>query len=216
MFTAHPGRIYISFIIITLAVLFDSCKSTEKESDLVAITELAMELGDEISARGQQALSSRLMAAIDSVGVGHALQFCNVHAYPILDSVQRETGASVKRVSERWRNANDAPDSLEQSILNDFSGLLANGDMPEARVVMADDAHVLYARPIMLGVPLCLNCHGIPGEDITAENALLIGELYPNDRATGHKKGDMRGMWSIRLEKARLQQMLEEREATLD
>lgn len=214
MYTAHTGKICISFIIITLAVFFDSCKSTEKETDIQAITELAMEMGDEISARGQQVLSSRLLAAIDSGGVGHALQFCNLHAYPILDSVQRETGASIKRVSDRWRNPNDAPDSLEQSILNDFSGLLAEGGVPDARVVMADDAHMLYARPIMLGAPLCLSCHGVPGEDIAAEHALLIGALYPNDRAIGHKIGDLRGMWSIRLEKTRLQQMLDERETT--
>lgn len=199
---------------MALAVAFFSCKSTEKETDTEAIAELAMELGDEISARGQQELSSRLLAAIDSGGVGHALQFCNVHAFPIIDTVQRETGASIKRVSDRWRNPNDAPDSLEQSILKDFSNLLAEGGAPEARVVEADDAHLLYARPIVLGAVLCLNCHGIPGEDIAAEHALLISELYPNDRATGHKMGDLRGMWSIRLEKDRLQLMLDEREAT--
>jgi hypothetical protein len=46
---------------------------------------------------------------------------------------------------------------------------------------------------------MCLNCHGQPGTDISAETQKALAELYPNDLAIGHKIGDLRGMWSIRI-----------------
>jgi hypothetical protein len=44
----------------------------------------------------------------------------------------------------------------------------------------------------------CLQCHG-PGENISAEVAAILAERYPDDGATGHEKGDLRGLVSVTI-----------------
>jgi cytochrome c len=64
-----------------------------------------------------------------------------------------------------------------------------------------DSAHLLYTKPIVINNALCLNCHGEVGAAVTEETYALIREKYPNDNATGHQMGDLRGMWSITFSK---------------
>ena len=59
----------------------------------------------------------------------------------------------------------------------------------------------LYTKAIKIPNGMCLNCHGEPGTDISAETQKALAELYPEDKAIGHKIGDLRGMWSIRIPK---------------
>jgi hypothetical protein len=42
--------------------------------------------------------------------------------------------------------------------------------------------------------PLCLTCHG---EAISPEVAAKLSELYPDDRATGFREGDLRGAFVV-------------------
>ncbi len=42
--------------------------------------------------------------------------------------------------------------------------------------------------------PLCLACHG---ETLAAPVAEKIGELYPADKATGFREGDIRGAFVV-------------------
>ncbi len=49
----------------------------------------------------------------------------------------------------------------------------------------------------MLGNPLCLQCHGTPNQDIAPETLAAIQKLYPGDKATGFKLGDLRGLWRV-------------------
>ena len=51
---------------------------------------------------------------------------------------------------------------------------------------------------------LCLRCHGEPGPDISAEDLALIQRLYPQDKATGFKLGQLRGAWRIDFPLAKL------------
>lgn len=59
------------------------------------------------------------------------------------------------------------------------------------------DGSTSFIAPIVLGNPLCLQCHGTPGEDIDPETLASIQKFYPNDKATGFKLGDLRGLWRI-------------------
>jgi len=45
-----------------------------------------------------------------------------------------------------------------------------------------------------------LQCHGEPGKDIQAENLTLLHQVYPDDKATGYKLGDLRGIWRVRFQ----------------
>ena len=52
-----------------------------------------------------------------------------------------------------------------------------------------------YVEPILLQPP-CLACHG---EALAPDLAARIAELYPADRATGFRVGELRGVFWIEL-----------------
>ena len=49
---------------------------------------------------------------------------------------------------------------------------------------------------------MCLSCHGESGTEINETTLQKLAELYPEDKAKGHKVGDLRGMWSVRIPKS--------------
>ena len=57
------------------------------------------------------------------------------------------------------------------------------------------DGRVGYVEPIHL-LPMCLVCHG---ESIDASLADRIREKYPDDRATGFREGEFRGLFWVKL-----------------
>ena len=50
-----------------------------------------------------------------------------------------------------------------------------------------------------LGQPLCLKCHGQPEREIAPSTMEVLRRLYPEDRATGFRLGELRGMWRVDL-----------------
>ena len=161
----------------------------------------AKELGGEIAKISQSTLGEQLKKAISEEGVPGALKYCNVNAYPLLDSLQKTYGASIKRASLRARNVLDEPNSIERQILEAYQYNIEQGIDLDENVQRLGDTAILYSKPIILNNGICLNCHGDPQNEIGASNSELIQELYPNDNAQGHKMGDLRGMWSITLSK---------------
>jgi len=47
----------------------------------------------------------------------------------------------------------------------------------------------------------CLVCHGTIGKEMAAKTNATIKSFYPNDLAIGFQEGDLRGIWSIVLER---------------
>jgi hypothetical protein len=69
---------------------------------------------------------------------------------------------------------------------------------PERRepgVVLIDDKTVGYVEPIFIQ-PLCVTCHGA---ELTPDLQAKLGELYPDDQATGYAAGDFRGVFWVEL-----------------
>jgi Protein of unknown function (DUF3365) len=44
---------------------------------------------------------------------------------------------------------------------------------------------------------LCLQCHGAPERDIAPLTRTSIRKLYPDDKATDFKSGDLRGFCNV-------------------
>ena len=136
-------------------------------------------------------------------GVKYAAQFCNLVAYPIVDSMSRAHNVRIRRVSDKPRNPKDAMNDDEQKV---FALFKAKAQMPNAElkpiVMQHDDGTVGYYAPIKISMPTCLKCHGEVGKDVKAEDYKVLKSLYPNDVAVGYKEGDLRGMFSIRFSKA--------------
>lgn len=152
--------------------------------------------GQEISKAAFKTLSSNLKEAMGEGGVAHAVQFCNVEAMPLTDSLSSHFGVQVRRASHRPRNPDNRADSLELATIKKYLSQIKQGTEPEPSIY-ATQKRIEYYAPIRIDNELCLNCHGEPGMDITEENLATIRKLYPKDEATGFEFGELRGIWSI-------------------
>ncbi|WP_226389754.1 Tll0287-like domain-containing protein [Penaeicola halotolerans] len=170
-----------------------------READIL---QAAMEWGDEISQEAQKALLTTLQEAIASRGTVGAVEYCNVAALPLMDSLSNAYGVTVRRVSHKLRNPADAPlIEMEEILLEAYVYNEENGLKSESNLQKIDGGEtLLYTKPITIGSGLCLSCHG--KDEISTETLQKINELYPNDNATGHELNSLRGMWSIKLPKS--------------
>lgn len=160
--------------------------------------ELYLDKGKQIAAATFAALSQLLQKAVKEGGIPNAIQYCNLAAYPITDSLSQVHQATIRRTSMKPRNSNNIPTKEEQVVLNEFTQKAAKGTPLSPIVKELDGQKIGFYAPITVN-DFCLNCHGKVGQSITNENYQLIKKYYPNDKAIGYASGDLRGMWSIQL-----------------
>jgi hypothetical protein len=162
----------------------------------------ALKWGDEISTEAQSQLITALQNAIGEKGIPGAIEFCNVEALPILDEVASKYNVKIRRASHRYRNPQDKPLDFEELILDAYAYNLENDISNEPNIQKLENGEILfYSKAIQIPNALCLNCHGTIGIEISPETEKKLMELYPEDKATGHKLGDLRGIWSIQIPK---------------
>jgi hypothetical protein len=170
-----------------------------KKVDQAEIFTIGLERGREIALLAKTTLGKQLKSTIQDQGVGEAIRYCNIAAYPLVDSLSKSYGASIRRTSLRIRNPEDAPDSLERMLLEAYAYNIENDQPLNESIQEYDSKYLLYTKPIMIEGALCLACHGSPGTNVSAETEDLIKSLYPDDNAMNHALSDLRGMWSIKL-----------------
>lgn len=168
------------------------------------ILEEALLQGKEMEAQSREALFGTLRKILKEKSFPEAVEFCNQKAYPLIDSVEKAYGASIRRVSLKNRNPANAPDSTERQLLEAYQYNQENSLGMQSSVQMHGREYVLYTSPIIIGDALCLNCHGQPGKELRTETLKAINALYPDDKAVNYNTGDLRGMWSIRFKKQKL------------
>lgn len=166
------------------------------------ILQEAMIWGDSISSEAQNQLISNLKKAIEEKGVEGAIGFCNVEATPILNEVGEKYGINIRRASNRFRNPQDKPTEDEKPILEAYEYNIENGLSTDPNIQKIDQGETyLYTKAIVIPGAFCLSCHGDPTSEIGAKTLEAIKSNYPSDKATGHKVGDLRGMWSLKIPK---------------
>ena len=156
------------------------------------------DLGRKYASETQAVLGKNLMNAIQEDGPEYALEFCNVQAYPLTDSMATKLGAQISRVSDRPRNPENAATAGQLDYIREGKQLLAAGKKIEPLVQRKGD-RVVALYPIVTN-PMCLNCHGKPKEDINEATLAKIDELYPNDKARGYESNQLRGAWVVEME----------------
>ncbi|MFA9471730.1 MAG: DUF3365 domain-containing protein, partial [Deltaproteobacteria bacterium] len=92
----------------------------------------------------------------------------------------------------RLRNPSNAPKPWMQPFLQVYE---TDPERREPGVVLIDDKTVGYVEPIFLQ-PLCVTCHGA---ELAPDLKAKLGELYPEDQATGYAAGDFRGVFWVEL-----------------
>lgn len=144
-------------------------------------------------------LREQLTKAMQAGGPLAAVAVCHERAAPIADAISSANdGWEVGRTSLRVRNPDNAPDSWEQSVLEAFDARRAAGEDPakieqETVIQLGQQRYYRYMKAIP-AADACILCHG---SAIAPGLQARITDLYPNDRATGYKAGDLRGAFTL-------------------
>lgn len=144
-------------------------------------------------------LGKNLMGTIQKQGTLEALSFCNEQAYPLTDSMSVAQNAKIKRVSDRPRNSKNLANAQELEYIKTFKQVVANKKEPNP-IVIEHNKSVEVFYPIVTNA-MCLQCHGKPNKDITAQTMSKLKVLYPNDKAIGYGVNQVRGIWSVSFDK---------------
>ena len=145
-------------------------------------------------------LKSVLVSNMQKGGPLQAVNVCSDTAQQMSVLYSETMKVNVKRASFMNRNENNAPDEFQTKAIKMFEELRNAGNLTaESNLIESSKIDgkeiVKYAKPILIDAP-CLNCHGSESQ-INNEVAKVISEKYPNDKATGYKIGDLRGVISV-------------------
>lgn len=157
-----------------------------------------IERGQQIALQAKAVLGKNLMGAIKKDGTDAAVSFCNLKAFPLIDSMATELSAKIKRVTDKPRNANNTPNEQELAFINNSIAKLANGEKLSGEIHKSENNNVAY-YPITTN-DMCLKCHGTPKEEIKESTMDILSKLYPEDKATGYKANELRGIWVVEFE----------------
>ncbi len=157
------------------------------------------ERGMQIAQTTKAELGKNMMGQIQKNGVIAALDFCNIQALPITDSMATVHKAHIKRVTDKPRNPKNKANAAGLQYLENFKKqVAAGGEVKPITVQMGNKAEFYY--PIVTN-SMCLKCHGTPGKELETLTLSKITKLYPTDKATGYTENEVRGIWSISFEK---------------
>lgn len=141
----------------------------------------------------QQLLVGKLLSYYDSLDLEPAVRFCAENAQRLTDSMSLELGYNLRRLSVNNRNKMNEVNKVDFDAHKHFEKTKVEGAMSKSYF---DELNQLYYAPIVLGMPLCLQCHGRQ-EDRNGQAYALIQEYYPNDLAINYALGDLRGVWRV-------------------
>lgn len=189
------------------AVLFIACSNSNNEQqDQIAesttpFNETAyLQKGDSITSIAQGILMKNVAEAIAQKGVAGAVEFCNLKAIPLTDSISKTTLSSIHRFSDKNRNPSNAiTTTLDKNAWTTLASRLKDSTINEKHFIVQEGKDVYYYKPIKIAMPTCLKCHGEPNKDIAPETLQTIVKKYPQDKATNYKEGDLRGMWRVKM-----------------
>jgi FtsP/CotA-like multicopper oxidase with cupredoxin domain len=140
-------------------------------------------------------LKAELEAAMQTGGPVAAMSVCQIKAPELAAAISLAKGMTVKRVSLKNRNpVTGIANEWQTQVLQDFETRKAAGEDPATLIytaVIDDEYRFMQAIPT---ATVCLVCHG---NDLSPAVIAKLAELYPQDKATGYKEGDLRGAFVV-------------------
>ncbi len=165
----------------------------KKEADAKAFEEKGLNIVNDTKSH----LVTNLMKAMTAYGTAGAVEFCNVHARTLTDSIANVRDASIKRVSDRPRNPANQANEAELAYINILKVKAEKQETLQPTIQFVEGKMTGY-YPI-LTAKMCLQCHGTVGTDILPETAEKLHSLYPEDKATGYGENQLRGLFVVEM-----------------
>lgn len=179
----------------TLTKSTDNVEEVEKNNN-----EVFLKKGKEVAAATFKTLSGNLQKAMKEGGISNALEYCNLAAMPLVDSLSKVHNAEIRRTSLKVRNHKNQPTPQELAQLQAYEKQSKAGEKINAVVKKIDPHTVAFYAPISI-MPVCEKCHGEVGSTLLEKDYEVVQKLYPEDKAIGYASGNLRGMWSISFKK---------------
>ena len=142
----------------------------------------------------QTAVLRELSQKVPRDGPAIAVRSCHLWSLAEAMRLQRQEGIRAGRTSDRLRNPANAPRAWAASIVDRYAG---HRRADVEGFVAELDGRVGVMRPIHL-LASCETCHG-PVEALDRDVRAQLKEWYPNDRAVGYRKGDLRGWFWVEV-----------------
>lgn len=186
----------ITTVALVSLLAINACEQQENTARAPLTNDQAVAHAKEAAQQSFFRLSAELKTAIETGGAASAIKVCSQRAPAILGEVSDETGFDITRLSDKARNPNHTASGDDLDTIVYFRKSLSGGSPIEPQVASHPDGSKTVRLPIMISLPLCLQCHGSETE-IALETRAAIASTYPDDQATGYQIGDLRGIWRI-------------------
>lgn len=192
----------IIVLLLLTAVTFTKCtSSTEGNHNVLSEETIAglVQIGDSIANIAQQTLMKNVATAMQKGGSEYAVDFCNLQAMPLTDSISNQYQVEIQRLSDKNRSPqNTITSDIDQKAWEGISKIFADNQISEKHLIIQDGHTAYYYKAIPLGMTTCLNCHG-QNDEVNEKTRALLREKYPDDKALGYAMGELRGMWKIKI-----------------
>ena len=156
-----------------------------------------LEIGQQLAMSAKAVLGKNLMTALNKQGTEGALSFCHVNATELTESTAIQNQVKIKRVSDRNRTPNNQANEQELDYIKSIQNKLKQ-QLPISGQTIQQADSVLGYYPIISNA-MCLQCHGVPNQDITSTTMEKIQSLYPDDQAINYAVDELRGIWVIEM-----------------
>ncbi len=182
--------------IVALAVLAGCAKESKVTGKLPSETmpqTVSLDSVKSVANQTKMLLVSNLTKKISDSGTVAAMEFCSTEAIPLTKSAEEKFGLEIKRVSERNRNPDNTASAEEMQIIEQYKKQLLENKELEGKV------HGDYFYSPLVTNRMCLQCHGDVRKDLKPEVAHKLTKLYPDDKATGYKENELRGLLRVKM-----------------
>ncbi|KYJ85712.1 Tll0287-like domain-containing protein [Sulfurovum riftiae] len=148
------------------------------------------------------ALKSQLQEKMkeDKTGLT-ALAFCTSSANDITEEVNKKLPAyaKVRRTSLKVRNNKvNTADATDKKVMEAYSEAIKAGKFTPKDIKVVEEGDVTRVYKPLVAKAVCLKCHG---SDLSPKIAEAIKSAYPDDKATGFKEGNLRGVIIAEIKK---------------
>ena len=145
-------------------------------------------------------LKGELQSAMKAGGPVNAIGVCHTRAPEIAEAINSKGKLNISRVSLKNRNTGNAPDAWQKAVLEEFESRITKGETADkidhaATVNTANGKEFRYMKAIPTG-DICLACHG---GNISDDVKAKLDKLYPDDKARGFNKGNIRGAFYVSI-----------------
>ncbi len=186
--TAFSTALFVGLIWVGFS---GSCsKGPRKEPISIEAREAFGRQGKKVTDEFMKALGQKLKAAIAEGGASHAIEVCSKEAPKIAKAFSTEA-FRIHRIGTKVRNMHTGTPTLDEREL------LQKLSPKSPDIVEPVGGKLVYLRAIYISNKLCLKCHGDP-KTMDPKTRETLANLYPEDKATGYKLGDLRGAFVVR------------------